>query len=198
LERILEQEQDDAVEVELIDFSKAVHEPLVEFACGNYTEANKAEERGYKKGLKVYGCECGQTAFAAPWDDAMAAWISHKKMPPYLRQIMEEKGMAPNRPPPSPHVIICDASDAHLLSMRRWRVFPTRPRCRAKVQLQGGPRGMPFQRLVLSGAKNAVRFINGSGTDVRRENLRRVTRKEIADEMNARRAARRKATMEAA
>jgi len=106
--------------------------------------------------------------------------------------MFEAKGFAPKEPRPSPHVVIASIEDAELLKLRRWRVFPTRGGCRAKYQLQSGPRGLPLHRMVLAGAK-IVRLKNRNGLDVRRCNLLKMTKQQMALECRARKAAKRKA-----
>jgi HNH endonuclease len=83
---------------------------------------------------------------------------------------------------------LIDIDDEHFLRERRWRVWPTRPRCRAKLELKSGPHGLPLQRMVMAGAK-VVRFRDGNGLDCRRENLVAMTKQELAEEWRARKAA---------
>jgi hypothetical protein len=56
----------------------------------------------------------------------------------------------------------------------------------ASFELKAGPRGLPLQRHILADAK-IVRFINGNGLDVRRQNLREMSMREVAKERYAHR-----------
>jgi hypothetical protein len=139
-----------------------------------------------EKGLNVHTCECGETVWAFPWSDELAAWDSHVRHP--LRSYIEDKGLAPPEPRVSHHVVFASPEDAGLLRSRRWRVYPSKLRTRHKVELRGGTgRGLPLQRHVL-GREDCVRITNRYGCDVRRTNLRRMTRKEIAADRHTRKA----------
>ena len=134
------------VVVDLVDFSKPVCGQLVEFECANYLTSNFTE-RGYTKGLKTYTCACGAHSFAAAFDDKMDAWARHQRMHPTVRQHIEEKVGAPERPPPAP-VILIDVDDAHFLREARWRVWRSQKGHRAKWYLQQGRRSKTFQRVM--------------------------------------------------
>src|SRR4051812_38678694 len=100
-----EPQESQEVEVELVDFSKPVEKPLVEFDYGNYLTSNLSL-RGYAKGMKTYTCACGAHSFAAAWDDKIDKWVRHQRMHPTLRKHVEEKMGAPERPPPAPVILI--------------------------------------------------------------------------------------------
>src|SRR5262249_53113293 len=144
------------------------------FDVANYMNANR-------KGLAVYGCECGAHCFALAFDDQMSAWVRHQTMHPALRQHIEKKGTAPERPPPSPHVILIDHEDAHLLTQRRWRALPSPRGYRAKFLLKSGTRSHAVQRLIYPNAE-CIEIVNRNGLDLRRHNLRRTTVKLLMQE----------------
>lgn len=137
-----------------------------------------------QNGLKVQTCECGETAWAFPWDDAAAAWDAHQRHP--LRGYLEEKGLAPPEPRFSHHVIVADARDGNLLGERRWRVYPSKPWMPHRVEARGGEgRGLPLHRHLTEGEK-WVQIVSGYGCDVRPRNLRQMTRDEVTTAMRAR------------
>lgn len=73
-------------------------------------------------------------------------------------------------------MIVADAQDADLLRDRRWRAYPPKPWMPHKVEVRGGSgRGLALHQHVMAGEK-WVQVVNGSGCDVRRENLRRMSR----------------------
>jgi hypothetical protein len=154
----------------------------------DYLFANYMRVNG--RGFVSHKCECGEHLWALPWLNEMDAWVRHLRSP--LRAMFEAKGFAPKELQLSPHVVIASVEDADLLKLRRWRVFPTRGGCRAKYQLQSGPRGLPLHRMVMVGAK-IVRLKNRNGLDVRRCNLFETTKQQLALECRARKAAKRKA-----
>ena len=132
-----------------------------------------------EKGLAVQTCECGETAWAFPWNDELVAWDAHLRHP--LKAFLDTKGLAPPAPRFSHHVVMAGG--------RRWRVIASKVRTRHKVELRGGTgRGLPIHRHVM-GRGDCVRVINRNGCDVRRANLKRMTRKEIAADRCARKAA---------
>jgi hypothetical protein len=131
-------------------------------------------------------CDCGAHLWAFPWADDAAAWVAHQRSP--LKHWIEERGLAPRFPDPKMHVVVASPVDRPLLELRRWRVFPTRPWCRAKWQLASGRRGLPLQRMILSSAK-VVRFKDGNGLNVMRTNLQSMTLKQLAEEARAGKAA---------
>lgn len=136
------------------------------------------------KGLEPVVCECGAHVWAFPFNEEQARWESHQQS--RFRDLIESKGMAPPEPPISHHVVFASPQDADLLRSRRWRVYPSKLGTRHRVELRGGTRrGLPLQRHVM-GREACVRIVNRYGCDVRRENLKRVTRKEIAAEWRAR------------
>lgn len=138
------------------------------------------------KGLLPVTCECGDHVWCQPYNEEVARWESHQSSP--FRDIVERHGMAPREPRVSHHVITASPQDAHLLRERKWRPMPTKIRTRHKVELKGGSRrGLPLQRL-LTGREACTRFVNGYGCDVRRANLKSMTRKEIAADRRARKA----------
>lgn len=136
------------------------------------------------KGLAPTPCECGAHVWCLPYDDGAAVWESHQRSP--VRDIIEKHGMAPPQPRITHHVVFASPEDAKLLRDRRWRVYPSKAGTLHRVELRGGTRrGLPLQRHVM-GREACVRVINRYGCDVRRENLKRMTRKEIAAERVAR------------
>ena len=141
------------------------------------------------KKLIVNECECGQMIWAFPWDDALASYVSYQRSP--LRSLIDERGLAPKFPQPKMHVVFASPVDRPLLELRRWRVWPTRPRCRAKWELKAGPKGLPLQRMIMAGAK-VVRFRDGNGMNMQRENLLEITPQQLAEEWRAKRTALRK------
>ena len=141
------------------------------------------------KKLIVHECECGQMIWAFPWDDDLASYVSYQRSP--LRSLIDERGLAPKFPQPKMHVVFASPEDRPLLELRRWRVWPTRPRCRAKWELKAGPHGLPLQRMILAGAK-VVRFRDGNGMNVQRENLVAMTKQELAAECSAKATAKRR------
>jgi len=104
-----EQVASESVRVELIDFNDLKQQQGWPFDVANYMKGTRA------RGLAVFGCECGAHCFASAWDPAMERWVSHQTMHPRLKQHIEQKGMAPERPAPSPHVVLIDHGDEHLL-----------------------------------------------------------------------------------
>lgn len=136
------------------------------------------------KGLHVNHCHCGDHVWCLPFNESLTKWESHQRSP--IRDIVEKHGMAPPEPTASHHVILASPQDAHLVSERKWRVFPSRMRTRHKIELRGGTRrGLPLQRLIM-GREACVRIVNRNGCDVRRENLKQMTRKEIAADRRGR------------
>jgi hypothetical protein len=127
--------------------------------------------------------------WAFPWSDDLASYVSYQRS--QLRSLIDERGLAPKFPQPKMHVVLASPVDRPLLELRRWRVWPTRPRCRAKWEIKAGPHGLPLQRMILAGAK-VVRFRDGNGLDCRRENLLEITPQQLAEEWRAKRAALRK------
>ena len=139
------------------------------------------------KGLNVNTCACGAHVWCLPFNESLAKWKSHHRSP--FRDIVEKHGMAPPEPQLSHHVILASPQDAHLVTSRRWRVYPSKVRTRHRVELKGGTRrGLPLQRLIM-GREKCVRLLNGYGCDVRRENLKQMTRKEIAADRRGRKTA---------
>jgi len=139
------------------------------------------------KGLCINECECGAHVWALPHNDELARWESHQQS--RFRDLTESKGMAPPEPRISHHVVLASPEDADLLRARRWRVYPSKTGTRHKVELRGGTRrGLPLQRHIM-GREECVRVVNGYGCDVRRENLKRMTRKEITADRRARKTA---------
>lgn len=168
-----------------MDFTKPVVEQLVELDCANYLTSNFTD-RGYVKGLKVYQCACGAHAFASAFDDKMDTWVRHQRMHPRLRQLIEKKQGAPERPPPAP-VIMVDVDDAHLLLLRRWRVYsPSRPETyRVKLFAKSGPRAKVLARTIHPNA-DCISYLNGDGLNNRRHNLKPTNGTEIQRERRAR------------
>jgi hypothetical protein len=166
---------DDKTKVELIDFNDRISRDVWPFEVANYGENRK-------HGLTVYGCECGAHCYALPWDDAMERWFSHQVSP--LKAFLEDRGIRPEKPAPSPHVVLIDHEDAHILTRRRWRVFPSRRGYRARHFLQSGRRGLPIQRFIRPKAE-CITFINGNGLDLRRCNVRRTTMRVLLRERDA-------------
>jgi hypothetical protein len=139
------------------------------------------------KGLSVNTCACGDHVWCLPYNESLVRWESHQRSP--FRDLIEKKGFAPPEPRISHHVILASPEDAHLVTSRKWRPMPTKVRTRHKVELKGGSRrGLALQRLIM-GREACTRFLNGYGCDVRRANLRRMTRKEITADWRARKAA---------
>lgn len=133
-------------------------------------------------GLNVHICACGAHVWALPWNDELARWESYLCSP--IRHIIDEKRMAPPKPKTTHHVVLASPEDAALLRSRRWRVYPSKAGTLHRVELRGGTRrGLPLQRHVM-GREACVRVVNRNGCDVRRENLKRMTRKEIAQQRN--------------
>jgi hypothetical protein len=176
-----EVEEKEAPKVETVDYSKLetvdLSKPQYPFELAQYVGGSSATH-------KIYECECGSHCFSPAWDDKMASWVGCQTSP--LRKHIEEKGMMPERPPMSQHVIILDHEDAHLLKKRRWRALPTPKGHRAKIYLQQGRRARPLQRMIFANAE-VIEFRNGCGTDLRRINLRCTTLRTLLRERNARR-----------
>lgn len=142
---------------------------------------------GTAKGLAVQSCHCGDHVWCLPYNESLARWESHHSSP--FRDMVETHGMAPPEPTTTHHVIFASPQDAHLVTSRRWRPYPTKVRTRHKLELKGGTRrGLPLQRLIM-GREKCVRLLNGYGCDVRRENLKQMTRKEIAADRRGRKTA---------
>lgn len=136
------------------------------------------------KGLNVHTCECGAHIWALPFNEGQALWQSYLTSP--IRHKIDENGLAPPKPNITHHVVLASPEDAELVRSRRWRVYPSKAGTLHKVELRGGTRrGLPLQRHVM-GRDACVRVVNRNGCDVRRENLRQMTRKEIAQERRPR------------
>jgi hypothetical protein len=176
-----EVEEEDAPRVETVDYSPLeivdLSKPQYPFEIAQYVGGSRATH-------KIYECECGSHCFSPAWDDKMATWVGRQTSP--FRKHIEERGMMPERPAMSPHVILIDHEDAHRLKKRRWRALPTRKGHRAKFYLQQGRRARPLQRMIFANAE-VIEFRNGCGTDLRRVNLRRTTLRTLLRERNARR-----------
>ena len=129
-------------------------------------------------GMSPLPCHCGDHVWCLPFNESLAKWEGYLRSP--VRDIIDKHRMAPPEPTTSHHVILASPQDANVLRERKWRPMPTKIRTRHKVELKGGSRrGLPPQRLIM-GREACTRFLNGYGCDVRRENLKRMTRKEIA------------------
>ena len=166
-----------------------MHVEITNYANGAPLAAKPlpAKPLAKEKGLQVHTCACRETVWAFPWSDELVAWDAHQRHP--LKAFLDAKGLAPPEPRFSHHVVIADAADAELLRGRRWRVIPSARRTRHKVELRGGTgRGLPIHRHIM-GRGDCVRVINRNACDVRRVNLARMTRKEIAADRCARKAA---------
>jgi hypothetical protein len=162
-------------QVKIVDYSGQQIECPAEIA--NYVASRSP------RGLVVHECECQAHCWALPWDDAMERWVSHQISP--IRSMLEEKGYKPEKPAQSQHVILISHEDAHLLTTRRWRVFRTTNGRRVRWVVQSGPRGLGLHRFIHPSAE-CVAMENGNGLDLRRENLRRTTLRQILKERNKR------------
>lgn len=114
-----------------------------------------------------------------PWHKEMFNWLRFMQCPVPLRALLEAKGLARPQPALLPHVIIADPVGAPLLRQSRWRVYTTPKGCKAKYQIQRGKKGVPLQKIVMPDAE-IVRFANGNGCDVRRDNLISTTWRQLA------------------
>ena len=145
------------------------------------------------RGLTAQPCHCGDHVWCLPFNEGVAKWESHQTSP--FKDIVEKHGMAPPEPTTTHHVILASPQDAHLVSERKWRVFPAKIRTLHKIELKGGTRrGLPLQRLIM-GREACVRIVYRNGCDVRRGNLKRMTRKEIAVDRCARKSAAKNAAL---
>lgn len=149
-------------------------EPIVAYSAT--IKPGRVRAPAKQMGLSVNECVCGDTVWAFPWNDEVAAWEAHCRHP--LRSYIEEKGLAPPVARISHHVIIASRRDADLVADRRWRVYPAKPWMPHEFELRGGGRGLPLHQHAMDRGKQ-VRVIDGNGCDVRRENLRPMTRNEI-------------------
>ena len=138
------------------------------------------------KGLRVQSCHCGEHVWCLPYNESLARCQSYQRSP--VKGIIDTHGMAPPEPTTCHHVILASPGDACLLGERKWRPMPTKVRTRHKVEKGGSRRGLPLQRLIM-GREACTRFLNGYGSDVGRENLKRMTRKEIAQQRRAKKCA---------
>ena len=130
------------------------------------------------RGLQTQPCHCGDHVWCLPYNESQVRWQRYQRSS--VKEIIDKHGMTPPQPRASHHVILASPEDAHLVGERNWRPMPTKIRTRHKVDLKGGSRrGLPLQRLIM-GREACTRFLNGYGCDVRRANLKRMTRKEIA------------------
>ena len=131
-------------------------------------------------GLRHYTCACGDHVWAHAFDDAMENWTKFRVTHPLIRKMLQEKGRAVDTPPPppEPHVILLSPEDAKLFSTRRWRVFRSPARKRARCEVKRGIVGKALQRLVLPDAK-IVQFVSNNGCDCRRSNLLATTMREV-------------------
>ena len=149
------EQEDDAPKVETADYSPLeivdLSKPQYPFEIAQYVGGSSATH-------KIYECECGSHCFSPAWDDKMATWVGRQTSP--FRKHIEEKGMMPERPRTSQHVIIIDHEDAHLLKKRRWRALPTPKGHRAKFYLQQGRRARPLQRMIFASAE-VIEFRDG-------------------------------------
>lgn len=139
-------------------------------------------------GLDHYTCVCGEHCFAYPFDDALETWRKYRVTHPLIRKMLKEKGRAVDTPPPphKHHVILLSPEDAHLFKLKRWRVFKSPARKKAKFTVQRAVMSKALQRLVLPDAK-IVQFVSGDGCDCRRSNLKATTMKSVALERRSKR-----------
>jgi hypothetical protein len=164
-------------QVKLVNFNEVAAKAEYPFEIANYVGGSKT------KGLTVYECACQAHCFALAWNDEAERFVSHQISP--IRRILEEKGFKPEKPVPSPHVVIIDYDDASILTQRRWRALPTKAGHRARWFLQAGRRAIPAQRMLFPKAE-CISFLNGCGLDLRRCNLRRTTLKKLLRDRNKR------------
>lgn len=131
-------------------------------------------------GIASWTCHCGDHVFGYPFDDALDTWRKYRVTHPVIRKMMLDKGMVVDTPPPlpEPYVILVSLIDAPLLALRRWRVFRSPTRKKAKFEVKRGLVGRALQRMVLPGAE-IVQFLAGDGTDCRRVSLLATTRKKM-------------------
>ena len=123
-------------------------------------------------GLDHYTCACGDHCFAYPFDDAMESWRKFRVTNSTVRRLLEEKGMVVDTPPPpqEPHVILLSPDDAYLFKLKRWRIFPSPARKRAKYEVKRAVMSKALQRLIHPDAE-VIQLRDNNGADLRRSNL---------------------------
>lgn len=131
-------------------------------------------------GLKHYECVCRSHAWAYPFDEELQHWREMQALPEKMKAGLAEKGVPVYRPAPQPlpHVILLSIDDVALFKLRRWRVFKSPARKKAKFEVKRGVVGKALQRMVLPDAE-IVQFKSNDGTDCRRKNLTATTMKEV-------------------
>lgn len=128
-------------------------------------------------GIPSWTCHCGNHQFAFPYDEARVDWDALNRS--MFRQKFIDKGVLSETPPAlQPHVILVSMIDVPLLSRRRWRIVKSPARKKARFEVRGRSRGKPLQRLIYPNAE-VIQFANNDGTDLRRENLRWTTMREV-------------------